>query len=84
VPRDYEKQRRSFELVEFREARLLGYELGSRGTKLRISGGGSWQINRDDGKKEIRLYKEDFICNLKRQWDYYKSVARKRLAESED
>jgi hypothetical protein len=31
------KQRRSFELVEFRDASLPGYKPGSRGTELRES-----------------------------------------------
>jgi hypothetical protein len=34
------------------------------------------------GKKGIRLRKEDFICELKLQWDCYESVDRKPLVES--
>jgi hypothetical protein len=44
-----------------------------------VSGVGSWQNN---GKKGIRLCKEDFMCDLKLQWDCYESVAGKRLVES--
>jgi hypothetical protein len=34
-------------------------------------------------KKWIRLCKEDFMCDLKWQWDCYKSVARIRLVKTE-
>jgi hypothetical protein len=44
--------------VEFRDTSLPGYELGSRGIEL------SWQL-RNDGKKGIRLLKDDFMCDLK-------------------
>jgi hypothetical protein len=47
-------------LVEFRYASLPGYEVGSRDTELsRVFGIGSLQNN---GKKGIRRYKEDFMC----------------------
>jgi hypothetical protein len=47
--------------VEFRDASLAGYELGSRGTEL------SWQLQNNGkmGRKEIRRCKEDFMCDLK-------------------
>jgi hypothetical protein len=35
-------------------------------------------------KKWIRLWKEDFMCDLKSQWDGYKSVARIRLVKTVD
>jgi hypothetical protein len=44
--------------VEFRDASLPGYELGSRGTEL------IWQLQ-SNGKKGIRQRKEDFMCDLK-------------------
>jgi hypothetical protein len=40
-----------------------------------------WQSN---GKKGIRLWKENFMCDLKWQWDCYKSVARIRLVKTEN
>jgi hypothetical protein len=43
--------------VEFRDASLPGYELGSREIDL------SWQLQ-NNGKKRIRLWKEDFVCDL--------------------
>jgi hypothetical protein len=48
------------ELVEFRDVSLPGYELGSRGIEL------SWQLQKN-GKKGIRMCKEDFMCHLKLQ-----------------
>jgi hypothetical protein len=36
----------------------------------------------NNGKKGIRLCKEDFMCDLKLQWDFYESVGRTRLVES--
>jgi hypothetical protein len=45
-------------LVEFRDASLQGYELGSRGIEL------SWQFQNND-KKGIRRCKEEFMCDLK-------------------
>jgi hypothetical protein len=38
----------------------------------------NWQLQ-NNGKKGIRLWKEDFMCDLKLQWDCCKSVARIRL-----
>jgi hypothetical protein len=61
-------------LVEFRDANLTGYELGSRRTELsRVFGIDSCRIM---ARKEFRLCKEDFMCDLKLQWNGYKSVAR--------
>jgi hypothetical protein len=40
--------------------------------------------DRRNGKKEIRLWKEDFMCHLKLQLDCYKSVARIRLVKTEN
>jgi hypothetical protein len=36
------------------------------------------------GKKGIRLCKEDFMCDLKWQWDCHNSVARIRLVKTEN
>jgi hypothetical protein len=63
--------------AEFRDASLPGYELGSRGIEL------SWQLQ-NNGKKGTGLWKEDFMCDLKLQWDCYKSVARIRLVKTEN
>jgi hypothetical protein len=41
-----------------------------------ISGDGSRRWLRRNGKEWIRLCKEDFMCDLKLQWDCYKSVTR--------
>jgi hypothetical protein len=65
------------ELVEIWDASLPGYELGSGGIKL------SWQLH-NNGKKGIRLWKENFMCDLMWQWDSYISVARIRLVKTED
>jgi hypothetical protein len=69
-------------LVEFREASLAGYELGAEELNwvesLELT---SWQNN---GNKGIRLWKEDFICDLKLQWDCYKFVVRIQLVKSEN
>jgi hypothetical protein len=46
--------------VEYRDASLPGYDLGSRGIEL------SWQLQ-NNGKEGIRLRKEDFMCDLKLQ-----------------
>jgi hypothetical protein len=46
--------------VELRDASLPGYELGGRGIEL------SWQLQ-TNGKKEIRVCKEGFMCDLKLQ-----------------
>jgi hypothetical protein len=48
------------ELDEFRDSNLPGYELGNRGIEL------SWQLQ-NDVKKEIRLCKEEFMCDSKLQ-----------------
>jgi hypothetical protein len=47
------------------------------------SGGGSLRWLRRNGKKGIRLCKEDSMCDLKLQWDCYKSVARIWLVKTE-
>jgi hypothetical protein len=38
----------------------------------------------NNGKKGIRLCKDDSLCDLKLQWDSYESVARIRLVKSEN
>jgi hypothetical protein len=43
----------------------------------------SWQLQKN-GKKGIKLWKEDFMCDLKWQRDCYKSVARIRLVKTEN
>jgi hypothetical protein len=48
------------------------------------SGDDSLRSLRRNGKKGIRLWQEDFICDLKLQWDCDKSVARIRLAKTEE
>jgi hypothetical protein len=48
------------------------------------SGDGSRRWLRRKGRKWIRLCKEDFMRNLKLQWDSYKSVARIQLVKTEN
>jgi hypothetical protein len=43
----------------------------------------NWQLQ-NNGNKGIRMWKEDFMCDLKWQWDCYKSVARIRLENTEN
>jgi hypothetical protein len=45
-----------------------------------------WQskASEDNGKEGISLWKEDFVCDLKWQWNCYKSVARIRLVKTEN
>jgi hypothetical protein len=43
----------------------------------------NWQLQ-NNGKKGIRLYKEDFMCDLKWQWDCDKSIAMIRLVKTEN
>jgi hypothetical protein len=38
----------------------------------------------NNGKKGIRLCKEDFMCDLKLQWDCHESIARIQLVKTED
>jgi hypothetical protein len=55
VQSDYKEE---FSRVEFRNANLPGYELGSRGIEL------SWQMQ-NIGTKVIRLCREGFMCDFK-------------------
>jgi hypothetical protein len=48
-------------IVEFRDASMPGYELGSRGIESCLR---NWQLQ-NNGKKGIRLREEDFMCDLK-------------------
>jgi hypothetical protein len=64
VQNGYKEEFRWLKWAEFRDASLPGYEAGSRGIEL------SWQLQ-NNGKKGIRLWKEDFMCDLKWQWDCY-------------
>jgi hypothetical protein len=50
--------KRKEELVQFQDASLPGYELGSKGIEL------SWQLQ-NNGKNGIRRCKEDFMCEFK-------------------
>jgi hypothetical protein len=59
---------------------LPGYELGSGETEPSSR---NWQLQ-NNGKKGIRLCKEDFMCDLNLQRDCYKSVARIRLVKTEN
>jgi hypothetical protein len=63
--------------MEFRDASLPGYELGSRGIEL------SWQLQ-NNGREVITQWKEGFLCGLKWQWDWYNSVARIQLLKTEN
>jgi hypothetical protein len=45
------------EIVDFRDARLPGYELGNREMEL------GWQLQ-NNGKEEIRFWKEDLMRDL--------------------
>jgi hypothetical protein len=38
----------------------------------------------EEMEEEIWRWKEDFMCDLKWQWDCYKSVARIRLVKAEN
>jgi hypothetical protein len=40
------------------------------------------KVIENNGDKGIWLCKEDFLCDLKLEWECYLSVARKRLVES--
>jgi hypothetical protein len=67
-------------LVEFRDAILPGYELGSGGVESsRVFRVGSWQNN---GKKGIRRRKEDFMCETGTT-TVMRTVARMRLVKTE-
>jgi hypothetical protein len=43
----------------------------------------NWKLQ-NNGKRGIRLWKEDFMCDLKWQWDCCISVAMKRLVKTEN
>jgi hypothetical protein len=43
----------------------------------------NWQLQ-NNGKKAIKWYKEDFMCDLKWQWDCDKSIARIWLVKTEN
>jgi hypothetical protein len=43
----------------------------------------SWQLQ-NNGKKGVRLWKDGFMCDLKWQWDSYKSDARIQLVKTEN
>jgi hypothetical protein len=43
----------------------------------------NWR-SQNNGNKWIRLWKEDFMCDLKLQWNCYKSIARIRLVKTEN
>jgi hypothetical protein len=51
---------------------------GQRRSSLR-----NWQLQ-NDGKKGLRLWQEDFLCNFELQWDCDESVARIRLKKTEN
>jgi hypothetical protein len=61
-----------------RESDAAGMRTGSS------SGDASRSWLRRNGKKRIRVWQEDFRCDLKLQWDYEKSVARIRLVKTEN
>jgi hypothetical protein len=82
----YKGQRRSFKPVEFRDASLPEYELGSRGTELRNCGLRSIECS---GVESLAAKKILYVCystaifetcNLVR---LLKSVARKWLVETD-
>jgi hypothetical protein len=62
------------EYSEVWDASVPGYEL-----RIELS----WQLQ-NNGKKGNRLWKEDFMCDLKRQWDDYKSITRIWLVKTEN
>jgi hypothetical protein len=43
----------------------------------------NWQLH-NNGKTGVKLWEEDFMCDLKWQWDCYKSVARIRQVKTEN
>jgi hypothetical protein len=67
-------------LREFSWRRVYLRELSGNGSS---SGDGNPSWLRRNGKKWIRLWKEDFMRDLRWQWDCYKSVARIRLVKTE-
>jgi hypothetical protein len=69
-------------LTEFTWRRVLLSELLSRTGSS--SGDGSPRSLRKNVKKGIRRWQEDFMCDLKWQWDSHKSVARIRLVKTEN
>jgi hypothetical protein len=60
----------------------FSWEEDSRVSRRQAAGIWAWEEN--NGKKWIRLWKEDFVCELKWQWDSYKSAARIRLVKTEN
>jgi hypothetical protein len=69
------------QLREFNWRRVHLSQLLSRIRSSSGDGSLMWLIIND--KKRIRLWK-DFMCDLKLQWDRYKSVARIRLVKTEN
>jgi hypothetical protein len=55
---------------------------GAAGDRIQIVGGRRWLIR--DGKKEIRVWQGDFMCDLKLEWNCNKSVAKIRLMKTEE
>jgi hypothetical protein len=60
--------------AEFQDVSLPDMSLGAEELSRQLQ---------NNSKKGIRLWKEDFICDLKLQWDCHKSVARLRLVRTE-
>jgi hypothetical protein len=69
--------------VEFRDASLPGYELGSRGIRFVSFPELTVAEIRSNIKKGIILYKEQFMCAVV-TGDCNKSVARIRLVKTEN
>jgi hypothetical protein len=83
------------EIVEFRDASLQGYELGTRGRELsRVSGVGSCQVTMESSEfsweLKVQQWKEDFTCVVVQwylecviQWDCYSSCVKIRCQETD-